>query len=111
LEGDNAAARASLAAIEAARLEKRRDQPMITNITVKYVTPGSVGTGLDALGMAAKLKRHSEDAYYKLKPWVVEAALARLGERRLTVAEQEVVVRATHTPKKVRWPDCWSAAF
>jgi hypothetical protein len=43
-----------------------------------------------------------------LEPWIVEAALDRLGDRRLTVEEQEVVVRATRTPWKVKWPDWWT---
>ena len=42
-----------------------------------------------------------------LEPWLVEAALARLGGRRLTLAEQRTVVDATRTPAKVRWPDWW----
>jgi len=109
LEGDNAAARASLTAIETARGARGRNDPMIGFI-IHYVSPGSVGTGLDALGMAIKLKRYSADAFYKLKPWIVEAALDRLGDRRLTIKEQEIVVRATHSPIKVRWPDWWAAA-
>jgi hypothetical protein len=110
LEGDSAAARASLAAIEAARAVKQRDEPMISGIICHYVAPGSVGSGLDALGMAAKLRRYSTDAYYQLQPWIVEAALARLGDRRLTIEEQAVVVRATRSPAKVQWPNWWSAA-
>jgi hypothetical protein len=43
-----------------------------------------------------------------LKPWMVEAALARLGKRRLTVAEQRTVVESTRFPNKVDWPDWWS---
>jgi hypothetical protein len=42
-----------------------------------------------------------------LEPWIVEAALARLGERRLTRDEQRVVERATRTPQKVSWPKWW----
>ncbi len=42
-----------------------------------------------------------------LEPWLIEAALARLGDRRLTLAEQQLVVVATHTPSKVQWPDWW----
>lgn len=108
LEGDSAAARASLDAIEAARAVTRRDQPMIGGIVCHYVSPGSIGPALDALRMATKLNKYSEDAYYKLKPWLVEAALARFGERRLTVEEQKVVVQATHAPHTVRWPEWWS---
>lgn len=108
LEGDNAAARASLAAIETARGARGRNEPMIGSIITHYVSPGSVGTGLDALGMATKLNRYSADAFYKLKPWIVEAALARLADRQLTTEEQEIVVRATHLPNKVRWPEWWS---
>ena len=42
-----------------------------------------------------------------LEPWIVEAALERLGKRRLTREQQEIVVRATRTPRKVRWPAWW----
>ena len=44
-----------------------------------------------------------------LEPWIVEMALDRLGKRRLTLQEQQTVLRATRTPKKVRWPDWWEA--
>ncbi len=108
LEGDSTAARASLAAIEAARAVQRWDQPSIAGIVCHYVSPGSVGPALDALRMAVKRNRYSESAHYQLKPWLVEAALARLGERRFTVEEQGVVVRATHAPHKVPWPEWWS---
>lgn len=56
----------------------------------------------EALGacVARKLDRYRETARMALEPWIVEEALARLGE---------TVVRATRTPRKVRWPDWWSA--
>ena len=43
-----------------------------------------------------------------LEPWIVEAALARLGDRRLSPAEQQTVVEAMKSPRKVRWPEWWS---
>ena len=73
------------------------------------VTPGSVNPALEALGMARKLDRYGPNARMMLEPWLVEAALARLGERRLMPEEQATVVRATRTPHKVRWPDWWEA--
>lgn len=42
-----------------------------------------------------------------LKPWIVEAALARLGSRHLSVEEQQTVLASTRTPEKVRWPEWW----
>lgn len=108
LEGDSAAARASLAAIEAARASSRRDEPIIGGVICHYVSPGAVGVAVDSLGMAVKLNRYSENAYYKLKPWIVQAALARLGDRRLTSQEQEIIIEATHSPDKVQWPEWWS---
>jgi hypothetical protein len=42
-----------------------------------------------------------------LEPWIVEAALARFREKQLTPQEQEVVLKATRTPSKVRWPNWW----
>lgn len=108
LQGDSAAARASLAAIETARLVGRRDELAISGIVVHYVTPGSVGPALKALGMAVKLNRNSENARLQLQPWLVEAALARLGDKRLTAEEQQTVVKATRSPDKVQWPDWWT---
>ena len=41
------------------------------------------------------------------QPWLVEAALIRLGDRRLTPEQQATIVKATRTPHKVRWPGWW----
>lgn len=108
LQGDSAAARASLAAIENARSRRQLDAPGIDTIIFKGVSPGSVGCSLDALAMAVKLRRFSEGSEYKLKRWIVEAALARLGTRQLTPGEQQTVVENTFKPKLVHWPDWWS---
>jgi hypothetical protein len=59
-----------------------------------------------ALRIGTVLDRFRETARMVLEPWIVEAALARFAEKRLT-PEQEVVVKATRTPAKVRWPDWW----
>jgi hypothetical protein len=42
-----------------------------------------------------------------LEPELIEAALARMGERRLTRAEQEIVMRAVKKPGDVAWPEWW----
>jgi hypothetical protein len=42
-----------------------------------------------------------------LEPWVVEGALARFGERQLTLAEQGEVLRSTSKPASVAWPEWW----
>jgi hypothetical protein len=44
-----------------------------------------------------------------LRPFIIEAALARL-DRRLTLDEQKVVMRAVGDARKVNWPDWWQAA-
>lgn len=43
----------------------------------------------------------------KLEPWIVQAALSQLGEKRLTFDQQRLVIAATRTPHKVHWPDWW----
>ena len=109
LEGDSAAARASLAAIgeaRARRLSSGEYEPI--QFVICYVTPGSVNSALEPLRMAIKQDRCRPTARMKIEPWLVEAALARLGERQLTIAEQSEVVAATRTPSRVRWPDWWS---
>ena len=110
MEGDSASARASLAAIEEARSRRPAYEPRNFTLVWKSVTPGSVGCALDALRIAQKLHRHSDQARYQLHPWIVEAALARLGSRQLSVEEQRIVVEATRTPEKVNWPEWWSVS-
>jgi len=108
LAGDSASARASLAAIEAARARRGGDQAQVMRLIWKCVTPGSVGCSIEPLGMAVKLNRYSDNPRFQLKPSIVEAALARLGNRRLTAEEQRTVVESTQTPQKVSWPDWWT---
>ena len=108
LEGDGAAARAAMTAIEGARAARlERDGSGALLLTFSIVSPGGVNTALEPLRMARKLDRYRETARMVLEPWIVEAALTRIGNRRLTVEEQKTVVRAARTPWKVRWPDWW----
>ena len=108
LDGDGAAARSATAAIEKARSARgargARDLQAIVHV---IVTPGSMNSALEPLRMAGKLDRYRETARMALEPWLVEEALARLGDRRLSRDEQAKVVRAVRTPSKVRWPDWW----
>jgi Family of unknown function (DUF5681) len=106
LEGDGAATRASLAAIEG-RERQGVGHGEIDAIVLVAVAPGSVTSALVPLRMAKKLDPYRETARILLEPWLVEAALARLG-RTLSPAEQRIVIKATCTPHKVRWPEWWS---
>jgi Family of unknown function (DUF5681) len=105
LEGDGAAARASLAAIEEAR--KGQSAETIDKIVLIGVAPGSVTLALEPLRMARKLDPYRETARIALEPWLVEAALVRLPHT-LSPADQRIIVQATRTPHKVRWPEWWS---
>jgi len=105
VEGDGAAARTSLAAIEEAGKRQRAEDAL--NIVVQLVAPGSVTLALEPLRMAKKLDPYRETARIVLEPWLVETALARLPQK-LSPADQRIVVKATRTPRKVRWPEWWS---
>jgi hypothetical protein len=107
LEGDGAAARTSLAVIEQARERTSTTLGIIRTITHIIVSPGSVTYALMPLRMASKLDPYRETARMVLEPWLVEAAHARLPEP-LSPADQRIVVKATRTPHRVRWPDWWS---
>lgn len=108
LAGDSAAARASMAALEEARGQRRdgRDSPLVVCIV-------SVGMGIGcllrdlSLGIKTSPQNKSKVKWW-LRPWLVEAALARLGNRRLTLAEQREVWNATRKPETVAWPDWWT---
>jgi hypothetical protein len=105
IEGDAAAARASLELI--GRATSREDPDRIKAIVIVGVRPGSVTSAVETLRMGVKLDPHRETCRMVLEPWIVEAALRRLPHQ-LTPDQQRVVVAAARTPKKVRWPDWWS---
>lgn len=109
LEGDSAAARTAMGAIEEARSLRLASGdtsgPLV--LVTSVVKPGSVNSALEPLRMARKLDRYRKTARMALEPWLIEAALARLGAKRLTVEEQKTVVQVTRTPWKVNWPGWW----
>lgn len=107
LEGDGPAARAAMVAIEEARAARGETSEALTVIVRWLGSAGSVSRALAALGMAVKLDPYRPTARMALEPWLVQRALERLGERRLTPEEQAAVVKATRTPKKVEWPEWW----
>jgi Family of unknown function (DUF5681) len=106
LAGDTAAARAMNAAFGGMR-GTDDSVPESVLITVHFVDVGTVNRAVEPLRIGTTLDRYRETARLVLEPWIVEDALARFGERRLTLEEQEVVLKATRTPRKVRWPDWW----
>jgi hypothetical protein len=104
VEGDSAAARASLAVLEEARKQPSPDDQLIISWAGRS---GSVTPALEPLRMAKKLDPYRKSARMALEPWLVEAALARLPHT-LSPADQRTIVEATRTPRKVRWPEWWS---
>jgi hypothetical protein len=108
LDGDTAAARAVIAAIGDQRGTDVSVVNRLSELPIHFVSAGSVGTAVECLRIGTKLDRYRETARIVLEPWIVEAALARFAEKRLTSEEQEVVLKASRTPAKVRWPDWWA---
>jgi hypothetical protein len=110
LEGDSASARASLAAIESARAARTaRGDDETLRIRIRFRSFG-LCCAVEDLGMGVLVNPSNKDRVrLMLKPWIIEAALERLGSRRLNLEEQQIVVASTRTPAKVRWPDWWEA--
>jgi hypothetical protein len=107
LEGDSAAARSAMAAIEEARAARGANgYGELLRIVRRMVSPGTVNSALEPLRMAVKLDRYRPTARMAIEPWLVEQAFSRL-DRRLSREEQAIVVGATRTPRKVRWPEWW----
>jgi hypothetical protein len=107
MEGDSAAARASLAVIEQAGQRHGTGQSQVETLNIEFVEPGSVTPAMLPLRMAKKLDRYRDTVRVVLEPWLVEAALSRLPQT-LSPADQRIIVKATRTPHKVRWPKWWS---
>lgn len=107
LEGCSASARTSLASIEQARATRDRSDLASTPIKIEIQMFG-ICCVVEEIGMAVRINRHSRDSVrLLLKPWIVEAALARMKPGQLTLEEQTVVMASTRTPENVRWPEWW----
>ncbi len=107
LAGDSAAARSSLTAIETAR-SQRGEGPRIKVLRIVLIGMG-IESILGTLGIATKKYPLDEKRVrWEINPWAVEAALARLGDRKLTEAEQQEVWNCTRMRHKVNWPDWWT---
>jgi hypothetical protein len=108
LEGDGPSMRAFLAAMESARPRRGdvADELQITRIILRAFGPG---IALGDLGIA--VKKHATDkdrCKWELRPWIVEAALARFNRKTLTLEQQKEVWEATYRPHTLRWPQWWS---
>lgn len=109
LEGCSASARASLGCIESARAARKEQQAETITIRFKIRSFGLCCI-VEDLGMAVRLNEASkENVRLKLKPWIVEAALARMLPGQLSLENQRTVLRSVYTPHKVRWPEWWEA--
>jgi hypothetical protein len=104
LQGDCAAGLAALAGI---KQDKERHSGGLDEIGTIFLVGYSFRLALKPLRMARKLDALRETARLVLEPWIVEAALARLPQP-LSPADQQIVVKATRTPRKVSWPEWWS---
>ena len=108
LAGDSAAARASLTAIETARAQRPNHGNLPLVIRISGVGMG-IGYVLGDLGLGIKTNAIDKARVrWWLKPWIVEAALSRFGDRHLTRAEQREVWDATRKPNSVNWPSWWT---
>ncbi|MCZ4343019.1 DUF5681 domain-containing protein [Sphingomonadaceae bacterium G21617-S1] len=77
-------------------------------------TPGQMDFSgcMEFLFMARKLNRMRACRRMVIQPWLVEMALDGLSEEPpLSLIEQKIVVEATRTPWKVKWPSYWEAAI
>lgn len=110
LAGDSAAARSSLAAIEAARATRSASGQGMPTIRIQVRAFGLCCSIVD-LGLGVLLHPHDKQRVrLMLKPWIVEAALSRPGSRRLSLEEQSIVLASTQHPEKVSWSEWWDTS-
>jgi hypothetical protein len=74
-----------------------------------YPSAGEINQTMRRLKMATKLEPYSPSAKMVIEPWLVQAALARLGDRQFSLEEQRVIMTSTRKPHTVQWPDWWTA--
>ena len=101
LEGDNAAARATIRAIEEVRTHGIANSKETVSICRQLVSPGSVNRALEMLRLAKLADEFSEErARMLLVPWIVEVALERMTDLTLTAEQRDIISRVTHKPRK-----------
>jgi hypothetical protein len=95
-----------LASIETARQRQPQDH-LGERMVVSFVGMG-ISTIVGRLGLAVKkFPKDEKRVRWELQPWIVEAALKRLGSRQLSREEQREVWDNARTPENVRWPEWW----
>jgi hypothetical protein len=108
LEGCGASARATLGAIEAARASQPHRDGATQVIRIVVCSFGSCSVAED-YGLGLKVNRYSkENVRFMLRPWIVDAALARMGDCQLTSEQQRIVIASVLHPEKVSWPTWWT---
>ena len=80
-------------------------------IFTRYPGTGDIDKPMRQIGMAHLLDPFRPSAKLVIEPWLVQVALARLGDRRLTAAEQQTIVTATRKPHSAKWPDWWEVTL
>lgn len=101
LEGDNAAARATIRAIEEVRSHGIADPQETVSICHQIVSPGSVNGALEVLRLAELVDKYSEEsARILLVPWIVDMAVERMPDKTLTPEQREKISNVTLTPRK-----------
>jgi Family of unknown function (DUF5681) len=107
-QGDSTARRLMRRAFDArSELRATPDETEVNTFVVSPIAAGSPNGAFLALKMGVKHDAFRPTARILIEPWLVQASLDRLGERRLTREEQQVVLKATRTPSKVIWPSWW----
>lgn len=108
LAGKNGMACTALDAVQR-RPRAGKDSSVKKSVIMRvYPDPGDLRDVVRHLQIAKLLDPYRPSARLALETWAVEEALGRLGERQLTVEEQQVVVSATRMPHKVQWPAWWT---
>lgn len=106
LAGDSAATQASLQAIEAARA---RNSVYATPKHYQILVMGvGISPALKALGLT--VRKHpttGKQMQWSLNSWIVNMALARLGDTTLSEEDQQEIWNVTRAPEQVVWPDWW----
>ena len=104
LKGNSSAVRAYEDLKDTLDAAHEREDALPKRFAVHFIRPGSVNTALEFLNVARTRDRYREGrATVVLEPWLVEAALERLGDKRLTREEQETVWATTPSPGIVNW--------
>ena len=87
------------------------DKLKTVTVSIGGIHPNSLEGAIHVLGGGELLYANKSTARMLLEPWIIEMGFANLGERRLSIKEQRIVLACARHPRRTFWPEWWETSL